>query len=95
MYDAHKQQTIGFVDLGAGPDESGQEATEALVFMLVGLKSRWKCPIAYFFTRSLSGETQGQLLNHCLKKVSELGLVVHCVTMDGNAANIGILTSTN
>ena len=41
VYDAVTQQMTGFVDLGDGCNDEG-EATEVLVFMLVGLTGHWK-----------------------------------------------------
>lgn len=55
--------------------------------MLVGLRSRWKAPVAYYLSRGLSAETQTQLLLHCLEKLQEIGIQVHCLTMDGHACN--------
>lgn len=80
-FDAHKQQFTGFVDLGMA-DESEIEAKEVLVFMLVGLRGRWKAPIAYYLTNVLSSEVQHQLVSHVLDRVNEHQLQVcqikHC-----------------
>lgn len=91
VYDGHTKQTVGFCDLGAGPEENSGEASEVLVFMLVGLTSRWKAPIAYYLTQGLTSDTQGELLLHCLEAVSSTGLKVHCVTMDGHASNMSMV----
>lgn len=53
QYNPHTQSTSGFVDMGDGNSET-DVATEALVFMVVGLQGHWKAPIAYFLTKSLS-----------------------------------------
>lgn len=39
-------------------DDSAEEAKEALVLMVVGLKGHWKMPIGYFFTKTLSAVAQ-------------------------------------
>jgi hypothetical protein len=88
-FDSRKQTLTGFVDLGTG-EESETPATEALVFMLVGLRGHWKAPIAYFFTKGLPAETQTELIKHCLEELHKLGFKVMTLTMDGHASNLGM-----
>lgn len=45
-WDSSTKRNVGYVDYGAGP-EGDIEATEALVFMAVGLVGSWKLPIGY------------------------------------------------
>ena len=47
-YDEHKDQIIGFEDLGDMKDP--HIANHALTFMVKGLAAKWKQPFAYFFT---------------------------------------------
>lgn len=35
--------------------DNDKEATEALVFMLVGLRRHWKCPIGYVLINGITG----------------------------------------
>ena len=91
VYDPHTKETVGFVNLGVGEEDDSEElASEALVIMLVGLRGRWKAPIAYFFTKGLSIETQSELVSHCMHKLTELQFEIHAITMDGHATNIGM-----
>lgn len=93
LYDGHSKTTVGFINLGVGEEEESEQlASEALVFMLVGLRGKWKAPIAYYFTRSLTIETQTELMLHCLEKLTDLGFKIHALTMDGHATNIGMCT---
>lgn len=55
-----------------------------------GLKSHWKAPVAFFFTRGLQAETQKELVLHTLHALHDRGFVVHCITMDGHATNLGM-----
>jgi len=88
----HKTQKMsGYVDLGDGGEET-EVATEALVFMVVGVKGHWKAPIAYFLTRVLSPETQKILVLHALEALQDCGIKVICITMDGHATNISMCT---
>lgn len=91
QYDSHTQTMTGFVDLGDGIDETSV-ASEALVFMVVGLQGHWKMPIAYFFISTLTPDTQKVLLQHALEALHERGIKVLCVTMDGHLSNISMCT---
>lgn len=88
-YDAKRNRMVGFVNLGAGPDEE-TEAKEVLVVMLVGLKASWKCAIAYYLTRGLSAEQQTEIVKHCLNACFDAQLHVTSLTMDGHATNKGM-----
>ena len=79
----------GFVDMGDGNNET-DVASEALVFMVVGLQGHWKAPIAYFLSKSLSPEPQGVLLSQALEELHARGIRVVCLTMDGHASNVGM-----
>ena len=48
-YDIEEDHVEGFVNYGDGQHEE-VEATQALTFMVHGLTSRMKLPLAYFFT---------------------------------------------
>ena len=82
---------MGFVDYGDTLTEFNVPnilASEALVFALVGLRSHWKCPIAYFLIDKISATIQAQLLLKALVKTAEIGLKVWCLTSDGTSSNI-------
>ena len=86
VYDSREKKMTGFVDLGDGSN-SEDEASEALVFMVVGFRGHWKAPIAYYLTRSLPACAQRQLLIHSLHALHEIGMRVWTVTMDGHGSN--------
>ena len=87
VYDAVTQQMTGFVDLGDGCNDES-EATEVLVFMLVGLTGHWKAPVACYLTRSLSAGVQTQLIRDLLVALHDINIRVWCITMDGHATNV-------
>ena len=89
QYNPHTESMSGFVDMGDGNNEN-DVASEALVFMVVGLQGHWKAPIAYFLTRSLSPEPQGVLLSQALEELQALGIRLVCLTMDGHSSNVSI-----
>ncbi len=91
QYNPQTQKMSGFVDMGDGMNET-DVATEALVFMVVGLQGHWKAPISYYLTNTLSPDTQKVLILHALEELHERGIRVLCITMDGHASNISMCT---
>ncbi|KAF0291146.1 DNA transposase THAP9 [Amphibalanus amphitrite] len=79
-----------FEDLGDGDEEGEEEAKEALVFMLVGVREHWKAPIGYFLTKGLTAGEQKQLLLLALFLLAERGITVLSVVMDGHGTNVGM-----
>jgi hypothetical protein len=80
----------GFVDFGNEiPNEHPEKlATEALVFLLVGTRSHWKCPVGYFLADKMNAKDQATLVNKYLEKAANANLKVWSVTADGTAVNI-------
>ena len=89
LWDPTKDAYVGFVNYGdVLPELSDILASEALVFVLVGLRSHWKCPIAYFLIDKISATNQAQLLLKALVLTTEIGLKVWCLTSDGTSSNL-------
>ncbi|KAG0411246.1 hypothetical protein HPB47_011644, partial [Ixodes persulcatus] len=82
---------IGYVDVGQGlgPGKTYEVpmATEALVFMVVGLPSPWKMPFGYFLTNGVSGLFLKSLFEHSIIALEECVLHVKAVVCDGLGAN--------
>lgn len=89
QYNPPTQTMSGFVDTGDGFNET-DVASEALMFMVVGMQGHWKAPIAYCLTSVLSPETLKVLVVHALEELHARGLSVVCMTMDGHASNISM-----
>jgi hypothetical protein len=92
-WDPHTRTMSGFVDLGNGVEEGNEEAKEVLVFMLVSLNGRFKTPVAYFLTRTLSAVVQKELVLHVLDELHNRGFEVVSLTMDGHATNVSMCRS--
>ena len=61
IYDRAKGTYVGHVNTGTAVLQDVEiAATEALVFLLVGLKEVWKFPIAYFLVDHVSTNVQIQ-----------------------------------
>jgi hypothetical protein len=84
-----KERYVGFINYGpVTPEDSDTLATEALVFLLVGTRTHWKCPVGYFLCDKMSATTQAQLIRMALVKAADAGLRVWTITADGTSVNI-------
>ena len=53
-----------YVDYGTAiPEASDDYASEALVFLICGVKGHWKHPVGYFLQNKISADVQAQLTN--------------------------------
>jgi len=77
---------IGGEDYGGGPIPE-TTATSALVLQLVGLRGRWKIPVAYFFTDHVKSEMLASVIRDTIHRAYEFGIHVKAVVSDGLAAN--------
>ena len=91
LWDNQKNKYVGFVNYGPistlKPDIL---ATEAVVFVLVGTRSNWKCPIGYFLADKMSSQTQAELVKIALTMAAEAGVRIWVMTADGTKVNIGM-----
>ena len=67
----------------AVPEACENPATEALVFLAVGLRGFWKHPIAYVLEDKCSAKVQAQLISDCISLLHTEGINVHGVVFDG------------
>jgi hypothetical protein len=81
-----------FLDRVTGYTDNGLLATHALVFMVRGLRLKWKQAIAYFFTHStVQTSTLSELVKTCIDKLKQVGLYVRCVVCDQGSTNVAAL----
>ena len=72
FWDASQGKYVGFVNYGETPPENPDTpASEAVVFLLVGARSHWKCPIGYFLANKMSAKMQANLVKVALKMNSK------------------------
>jgi hypothetical protein len=85
----------GFVNYGSDivPGNQDKVATEAYVFMLVGLQGHWKCPIGYVLCSGISSVNLHALVSKCLRLCAQHGLLLHSVTCDGSGTNFDCMKS--
>jgi len=81
----------GYEDLGRH-GRTSNITNHALVFMLHGLRKRWKQPVAYFMTRGSSkGDMLVDFLTEVLDACHNAGLVVVATMCDMGANNVKAL----
>lgn len=83
----------GAVDLGLDVDNSDhyEEASYALVFMLVCLNYHFKTPISYYFIKSMTADTRANLVKQNLICLHENGIsTIRSLTFDGPTTNINM-----
>ncbi len=59
---------LAFVDYGPFAANEGRQdvpATEALVFLLIGLPGKWKIPIGYALVEEIQAKAQARLAPNC------------------------------
>lgn len=71
--------------------DGDEVATEALVFMAVGITGNWKCPFAYFLIKEISATVQAQLVLHWIELLGDAGIQVRAITLDGHKTNVSML----
>lgn len=83
----------GYVDLGTDieNDETNPIAKDALVMMVVSLDSSWKIPIAYFLINGITSVTNTGLITDALIRLSNIGIEVTSVTLDGPAEHFSTM----
>jgi len=85
------KQLRGHVDIGTGvQDDTVPPATEALVFMVVAVNSSWKLPFSPSSKKYATGKDKANLLQQCLCRLDEAGVIVTSVTCDGASSNIAM-----
>ena len=58
------------------------------MFMLVGLRGHWKCPIGYVLENGLNSVNLHALTQSALQLAFDHNLIAHCVTCDGTNSNL-------
>ena len=82
------QNFTGTVDLGNGQnDDEDKAATHSLVFMVNGINSRFKLPIAHFFITSLTGSELANLVSDAIHRLNEVGVIITNITCDNPVNN--------
>ena len=73
---------------GNDPDEI---ASDALNFLLVGLRKHWKYPAGYVFSNKINAKNLSCLIGKCLQLGIAHKLRIRTVTMDGTSTNFSCM----
>ena len=86
-YESHNQKIIGFEDLGHLGRSIGQ-ANHALVFMVRGVRKKWKQVVAYYFTKNtISTDSLKALIVKIISELQECGFNVMSTVCDQGPTN--------
>lgn len=90
IWDPSKKKYYGYVDYGHTKDDgdSGQEAGNALVFLVNAINGNFKIPIAYYLTDSSTADIQANIVKEILLLLSEIDADVISLSFDGARTNI-------
>jgi len=81
----------GYVNFGAELYmDSNELAKDAFVLMVVCVNGRWKLPVGYFLTNSLTGAQKADIIKKCIKLVEDTGIVITSLTFDGAPSNVSM-----
>lgn len=84
---------FGYIDYGLDLiTDNTDEATDVLVFLLVGINTPWKVPIGYFLVKGTSAKLKAQLVTKAFELVHETGIEIKALTCDGAKANLAMAT---
>ncbi|XP_047115293.1 uncharacterized protein LOC124795347 [Schistocerca piceifrons] len=77
----------GYEDFGS-LGRTSKVATQALMFLVRGLRQKWKLPVAYFTScKQTKSDVMKQLLFVVLEKLFTVGLKVRCIVCDQGSNN--------
>lgn len=80
---------FGKVDFGnSNLDSTDEDASEALVFMAVGVNGHWKLPLSFYFICGLKGHERAELLRQNAIALENIGANLISVICDGLSSNL-------
>lgn len=88
-----EKQWHGYVNIGDNSNESDNntEATNALIFMLVGINSYFKIVVAYYLIHTLTGKEKSNIFNDILYVAHSHTIPISNITFDGASTNISMV----
>lgn len=93
-FDCNNGRSIGHIDFGGGQDPQDSDevkiATDALLFVVVGIGFNWKLPFGYFLNSGLSGEFMKTLVTEAIIALEECNLEVRAIVCDGSGSSVSL-----
>lgn len=90
MYNRYADECLGNVSMNGLEKEVGMEdvlANRLLCFVFSGLSTKMRLPVAYYFTKTLTGDRLHSLTIDVLKEVEKVGFFVICISCDNHKIN--------
>lgn len=92
IYDIATDKVVGYVDIGSDEGRTQEIADHALVFMLQGIRKKFKQPIAHYFVKgTVSSQTLALLIKNVIRTVRAAGYTVIATVCDQGPTNVGAL----
>lgn len=90
QYNSLTMKFDGFVsdDRKADAQNNLPLAKDALVFLVTGVETDFKIPVAYFLTNGLDGDERAAITGDIFTRLNEIGIDVFVQIFDGLSANI-------
>ncbi|KAJ8714306.1 hypothetical protein PYW08_007926 [Mythimna loreyi] len=90
-WDPRTKRYFGYVDHGfESISDNSDIATDALVFLVVGINKIFRVPIGYFLVKSTTAAQKARLVSEALSLVHETGVEIKSLTCDGVKANLAM-----
>lgn len=71
-------------------NDSADVCNAVLVFMVYGINSDFKAPVAYYYITSLTTELKKNMVTDVIEAVSDTGVIISNITSDGLTTNISV-----
>ncbi|VEN50724.1 unnamed protein product [Callosobruchus maculatus] len=92
-YDSNKQTIFGYENLGFLGRSRGT-ANHSLVLMIRGIKTNYKMPVAFFFTKnSIATDKLKQIIIHLIEEIQSVGFNIVATVCDQGSTNRAAITA--
>jgi len=76
----------GYVDYGPGGSTESMNnlpyAKDALVFVVIGMNTAWKIPVAYYLIKGITAEEKANILRSILVELQDTGIIIKTLTLN-------------
>ncbi|XP_064485536.1 uncharacterized protein LOC135398009 [Ornithodoros turicata] len=90
LYDRAGDQLTGFANYNASKSAGleGEVANRLLCFLFLGLSTRYRLPVGFYFTKGLQSPQLRTLILEIMKRVEEAGFIVVRLVADNHKTNV-------
>lgn len=93
LYNKQQDCFVGHVDMGVANETASEPvlANSLLCFVINGLSTAYRIPVAYYFTKGLDGKQLSTLIRYVMKKVEEAGFTILRFVSDNHKVNVSAM----